>query len=259
MRAAAVLALLAVVLCARPARGDGAYGGLALAGSLEPFGAGTELERHGHDLGAADCGTPIPIGGGVFGYWGVARGAWGLEGMLGAFGDLQRPSARFDGVPHEPFANPLLSTPPRDESFIILRGGAALALRARYTWPGETWRPSVAVGPGFAWRYMALEREVTTDAGLEDRPYFSTGTPYASPALSIDLSVQHRETATLAVVFGLGLWVESAWSDTRARADCCRTAEGNGMIAPLATPPYEMAHGLQLFVMPYVGLHFGQW
>ena len=38
-------------------------------------------------------------------------------------------------------------------------------------------RPSLAFGPGVAWRYMALEREVTTDLGLEDRPYFPTGTP----------------------------------------------------------------------------------
>ena len=236
---------------------DGLYGGLAVAGSLEPFGSGTDMQRHCTDLGATDCGTPMPLGAGFFGYVGWARPPFGIEVMVAGFGDYARPSARYDGTTHATHGNPLLSVPKRDETFIIFRGGGALALRGRYTWGRPRWQPSVAAGLGLAYRYMALEREVTADGGLEDRPYFPTGTPYISPAVTIDGSMQYRATPKVAFVFGLGIWMESAWSSTRSVADPNRTLAGNAHVAPIATPAYEMAHGPQIYFLPYVGLQLG--
>lgn len=241
---------------AEPAR-QGAYGGLALAGSLEPFGANNELQRGCTDLGAAVCSTPVPFGGGMFGYAGGMVGTVGLEIMAGGFMDYTRPSATFDGVPHKPHGNPLVSTPRREETFIILRGGAVLAPRARVWVDAGRVAWSFAGGVGLSYRYMALEREVTTDGALEDRPYFSHGTPYISPGLSLDASAQIRSTPTLALSIGLGLWAETAWGSTRAVADPTRTLQGSGKVEPVATPPYLMAYGLQLLLLPYLGLAFG--
>ncbi len=236
---------------------DGFYGSLHFTGMIEPFGSGTDMQRHCEVLGAADCGTPAPLGGGLFGTFGVRRRAFGLEAMAGGLFDFQRPSAHFDGVPHRPHQNPLLSIPARDETFILFRGGTMLAARVRYTTAPAALRGSFAGGVGVAYRYMALEREVTTTAGLEDRPYFASGTHYLAPALSVDAEAWLRATPTLAVAFGLGVWMEDAGSDTRAGADPSRTVAGNGQVAPIATPAYEMAHGVQIFVLPHVGLVFG--
>jgi hypothetical protein len=254
-RAAALLVLLA-----SPARAaEGPYGGLALAGSLEPFGAGNELERSCADLGAASCSTPMPLGGGILGYAGfVPRGTpLGFEVLVGGSVDYTRPSAHYDGVPHVAHGNPLFAAPPRDETFIILRGGGLVAPRVR-TWiraNGVSW--TFAGGLGVAFRYMALEREATAEGGLEDRPYFSQGTSYWSPGVSLDAAAHVTTTPTLAIALGLSLWGETAWGNTRSVADTTRLLEGNGKVAPINTPAYLMAHGLQVMFMPYVGLAFG--
>jgi hypothetical protein len=104
---------------------------------------------------------------------------------------------------------------------------------------------------------MALEREVTTVGGLEDRPYFSHGTSYFSPGVSVDAAAQIRTTPTLSIAIGVSLWGETAWGDARSVADPSRRLEGNGGVAPVNTPAYLMAHGIQVFVLPYVGLAFG--
>jgi hypothetical protein len=116
---------------------------------------------------------------------------------------------------------------------------------------------SFALGIGLAWRYMALEREVTTVDGLQDHPYLSPGTSYVSPGVSIDASAHIVTTPTLSIALGVGLWGETAWGNTRSVADPTRLLEGESKVAPVNTPAYLMAHGLQLFVMPYVGLAFG--
>jgi hypothetical protein len=249
--------LVATSARAEPLRNGGPYGGIALSGSLAPFGSGNELEIHCIDLGAADCSTPIPVGVGLNGYAGFARGRFGLEGFLAVQGDLHRPSARYDGVTHRPFGNPLFSNPPREESFIILRGGAVLAPRIRYTIEEENLRYSFAAGVGVAYRYSALVREVTGDGGVEDRPYFPSGVGYVSPALSLDSQLQIRSTATLAIVFGLGMLFETAGSDTKTAEDPTRTVAGDRNAFPIATPPYALSSGIQYFLLPYVGLAFG--
>jgi hypothetical protein len=253
-----VLVTAAVVWPGSARAEDGTYGGFVVTGMVQPFGAGNDLERHCSDLGAADCTGGIPLGGGFMGYGGWAKGRLGFELMLGALGDVHRPSARFDGVPHQPHGNPLLSTPPREETFIVLRGGAMAAARVRYTTAPAGLRGSFAGGVGLAYRYMALEREVTGKDGVEDRPYFATGTAYVSPALSLDAALLVRATPTLAVAFGLGLFVESAGSDTRSAADPTRILAGDRGVYPVSTPAYEMAHGLQILFLPYVGFHFGR-
>jgi hypothetical protein len=233
------------------------YGGFGLVGTLEPGGSGNELESHCTDLGAATCGTPIPIGGALFGYAGIARNAFGLEVMLGAMGDLHRPSATFDGAPHTPYGNPLVSMPKRVETFILLRGGGILAVRGRYTSQTTRLRKTIAIGIGASYKQMAMEREVTSDTGLEDRPYFPAGAGYLSPALTLDGALQYRASAATAVSFGLFVWMETAWSGARAPGDPHRILAGEGGYTPVATPEYRMASGLQVFIGPYIGLHFG--
>jgi hypothetical protein len=240
-----------------PARGDGPYGNLSLTGSLAPFGSGNELERGCVDLGAVDCSTPIPLGFGFLGHVGLARGRVGYEIFLAALGDLHRPSARYDGVPHRPNGNPLLSIPPREETFILLRAGFMLVPRIRYTIENETTRFSFAGGIGLAYRIIALEREVMGEGGVEDRPYFAKAVGYLSPALSLGAQFQVRSTATLAIVFGLGLSFDNAGSDTRSKEDPNRTVAGNGQSFPIATPPYAVSSGIQFLLLPYVGLAFG--
>jgi hypothetical protein len=264
MRALVVVEVLLLLFVPAEARAErtreGSYGGLAFAGSAEPFGAGNELERSCTDLGAASCSTPAPLGGGLVAYagWIPTPDGLGFELMLASVTDYTRPGATYDGVPHTTHGNPLFAEPARDETFIILRTGVALAPRVR-VWlaSSENLAWSFAGGVGLAWRYMALEREVTSVDGLEDRPYFSRGTSYISPGLSLDASALLRATPTLSVAIGLGLWAETAWGDARSVADPTRMLEGNGKVAPVNTPAYLMAHGLQLFVMPYVGLAFG--
>jgi hypothetical protein len=253
-----VLAAIVVAVPRLARADDGSYGGFALMGMVQPFGAGNDMGRRCADLGAADCSGGVPLGGGFMGYAGWAKSKLGYEIMLGALGDLQRPSARFDGVPHQPHGNPLLSTPPREETFIILRAGGMIAPRLRYTTAGDGLRGSVAGGLGLAYRYMALEREVTGKDGVEDRPYFATGTAYVSPALSLDGALFVRATSTLHVSFGLGIVLETAGADARSVADSGRSLAGASKVYPIATPAYEMAHGLQLLFLPYVGLHFGR-
>ncbi|MGH7281733.1 MAG: hypothetical protein ACRELY_09440 [Polyangiaceae bacterium] len=239
----------------RPAQGI--YGELDFTGMTEPFGAGNQLQRSCQDLGAANCSRAMPVGGGFMGHVGTMRGRYGVELMIGALGDFQLPSAQYDGVTHEPFGNPLLAKPAREETFIILRSGGMLAARGRYTIDGRRWRESIAAGIGLAYRYMALEREATSASGLEDRPYFPTGTHYFSPALSLDASLQYRTTPTLAFAFGLGIWIENAGGDTRSSADYGRQLAGNGQVAPIATPAYAMAYGPQVLFLPHIGLAFG--
>jgi hypothetical protein len=53
------------------------------------------------------------------------------------------------------------------------------------------------------------------------------------------------------------LWLESAWQSTRSVADPSRFLAGNGGEYPVATPAYRTASGLQLFVLPSIGLAFG--
>jgi hypothetical protein len=255
------LLALALFLFAGEARAaEGAYGGMAFVGSIEPFGAGNELERGCQDLGAAQCSTPAPFGGGIMGYagWIPRPDGLGFEVLFGMFADYTRPSATYDGVPHVAHGNPLWATPPRDESFVILRGGGVLAPRVR-AWvnPNEAVAWSFAGGLGLAFRYMALEREVTSTDGLEDRPYFSKGTSYWSPGVSLDAAAHLRTTPTLAVALGLSLWGETAWGNARSVADPTRTLAGNGKVAPAHTPAYLMAHGIQIYAMPYIGLAFG--
>ena len=235
----------------------GIYGQLDYVGMLEPFGSGTSMQRSCPDLGAADCSGGFPVGGGFMGHIGTMRGRLGAEIMIAALGDFQQPSAHFDGATHEPFGNPLLANPPRDESFIMLRAGGMIAARGRYTVDGKKWRESVAAGLGLSYRYMTLIRQATSTSGFEDRPYFPSGTHYISPALSLDAELQYRVTPTLAFAFGLGIWIEDAGDNVRSPADDNRYLTGNGASMPIATPAYEMAHDIQFMFLPHIGFVFG--
>ena len=142
----------------------------------------------------------MPFGGVLMGHVGLLRMPWSVELAFAGSFDYSHPTAHFDGVPHKPFGNPLLSAPPRDETFILVRGGATVLARVRRWWDGPHTRWTLAAGIGASYKYMALEREVDADGGLEDRPYFSHGTPYVSPAVGLDGSALLRSTPTLAIL-----------------------------------------------------------
>lgn len=264
-----MMGLLAIVSVSGVARADEArpqepseaspwYGSASLGASLAPFGAGTEWDRGCTALGAAECSGGFPVGPALAGYVGFRHETFGFEWFLASAAELYRPEAHFDGVVHEPFVNPLYAAPARDETFIIVRSGFVTGPRLRYTTSGNTWRGSVAAGVGLAYRYLALVREATSTEGQEDRPYFSKGTGYFSPALTLDTALHIRATSTLAVALGIAWNMETAWDDARSRLDDGRRLAGNGAEFPIATPPYRMASGLQFTFSPYVGLVFGR-
>lgn len=233
------------------------YGALAAGPSLEPFGGGSELDRGCVDLGAASCATPVPLGAMLLAHAGYAKAGLGFELAFAGGVDISRPSATFDGTTHKPYGNPLLSAPAREEDFILLRGGGTLALRARVLRPGPRVGWTFAAGLGASYKYMALEREVTTTTGLEDRPYFSRGTGYVSPTLSLDGALLVRAGASTALSLGVTVLGEMAWQGTRSVADDTRHVAGDGAVLPIATPAYRMASGPQIFLVPYLGVTFG--
>lgn len=232
-------------------------GSLWLAPTFQIVGPGSELDTDCDNLGAASCSTPAPIGGMIGGSFGYMRSRWIVDGVLMAGGDVSRPSARFDGRVPVPYGNPLRSTPPRTEDFTMLRTGGVLALRLSRMTEGDNWRFVFGGGAGLAIRYATLIREVTTDDGLEDRPFFPSGAVYASPAFLLSAAADWRQTKNLDIIFGLMALSEIALGDPATSEDPNRSVSGNGDEAPVATPAYTLASGFGLTLMPVVGLRFG--
>lgn len=260
-RRAAPLAV-ALTFVARAAAADppsGPYGGMSLGPTLAPVGPGSSLATECLELGAATCGTPIPWGATFSAHYGRRIEGWpvAVEGALRLMADASTPSARYDGAPHLPQGNPLLSSPARDESFVLGRVGFAVLARARLTSSGAR-RWSLAAGPGLSFRHHSLVRRVRSDDGGEDRPLLDAPGWTAAPALSVDGSVQLYATDTLRVALGLEIFVDTAWSGPRSTADTGRMLTGGTRPVPLPTPAYTAASGAQIAIGPYVGLAFGR-
>jgi PEGA domain len=242
--------------------GRGLYGGFAFAALGLPGGSGNEIETRCNDLGASSCSTPMPIGGGLFGYLGYSFNPIGFEVMLGGELDQVKPKANFAGYggPNTS-SNPSLTGPPRVEQFTFVRTGGVVAVRARVNLEGKYLRGSLAAGPGLSYKYAALsERRATSTDGknLQD-VYAPSGQGYASPAVTADASVQWRMTESVALTLGMLLWLESSsFTDVRAPGDLHRYMAADGQTpAAITTPPYQITSGSQVFLGPYLGMQCG--
>ncbi len=240
---------------------EGLYGGFGLTGLILPSGSGNEIDTRCHEIGAASCDTPSPVGGGVFGYMGYSWNPVGLEVMLGGVADFSQPKATFAGETTpggRPNANPLSTGAARTEDFKFARFGGIAAVRARVSFQTDRIRGSIAGGFGLSYKQLIMTREATsTDGrGLKDG-YAPDGSSYVSPALTFDASLGWRFAETTSLVVGVLTWIENAGSDARAKGDLNRNLSGASGVAPISTPPYQMASGAQLFIGPYLGMQFG--
>lgn len=239
---------------------EGVYGGFYVLGYTTPGGLGTDLEVHCNALGAASCKTPSPKGGGAFGYFGYSWNPVGLELFLGGSTDVTTQKATFDGKAG-PNMNPQVVSPPREESFLLLRFGGVAAARVRVSVQTKALRASLAGGVGVAYRYVQMKREAnaTDGSGMQDIPYIPSGASYLSPAISFDASAQLRLGPNTAVMLGALFWAENAGADARSSGDSSRAlrSAANPAGVPLSTPAYQLAMSTQLFLGPYIGMQFG--
>jgi hypothetical protein len=243
-----------------PARGGGGlYGGFGLLGIGLSGGTGNELDTRCTELGATSCDRPMPLGGGLFGYFGYAFDPVGFELMAGGEFDQNRPTAHFAGDSGASYGNPAVNGPARTEEFTFLRAGGFGAVRVRLNIDSTKFRVSVAGGVGLAMKHVVLvERTATSlDGALKD-VYAPPGQTYVSPAVNVDLSAQWRITPATALALGLFAWIESAsFTDVRAPGDLNRYMGGATGRAAIVTPPYQLASGAQVFLGPYLGMQFG--
>ena len=243
----------------------GIYGGLGLMGVALPAGTGNDVENRCNELGAESCAKSLPIGGGLFGYFGYNFDPVGFEVLLGGLYDQTSPTARFSGKPGQAGYNPLATGPARTEDFTFVRGGGTLAVRARLTANADLLRVSLAGGFGVSYKYVALaERKATSTDGKLSDTWAPSGSSYVSPAVTLDFSIQWRLARATALGLGLAMWLESSsFTDVRAPGDLNRAMNGTDATGkplvpqPIVTPPYQLTSGAQMFVGPYVGVQFG--
>ncbi len=237
---------------------DGIYGGLGLVGLFEPGGEGNEIDTSCAPLAATGCATAAPIGGGLMGWLGYAWHPFGIEGFVAGEYDQATPSATFVGAA-TPLENPVAVGQPRVEQFGFLRFGGMGAVRARVSVQTNLIRFSAAAGFGLAVKEMLLERQTASNSNGQNAFVDKSGHAYVSPALSGDLSLSLRASATLAVALGALLWFETAGSSVLSNSSSNEYLGGGGgaPASALPTPSYHMATGARTFVGPYLGLQFG--
>ncbi len=235
---------------------NGVYGGLQLVGMFAPGGAGTTMDNSCDVLGATSCDGGSPMGGGLGFYVGYAFDPVGLEFLgLGSAGTFS-PSVNFDGVQGSDI-NPLVSSPARDEAYTIVRAGGGGAIRLRLLYPIDRFRITGAIGAGMVYRKLLMVRDGTTPDGYTST--FKADTiDYLSGVLSVELAGQVRLGGTTSLVVGGNLWLEHAGDGaaTQASSNERFVKEGSPPL-PHATPAYNLASGSQLFIGPFLGVHFG--
>jgi hypothetical protein len=235
---------------------NGLYGGLQFIGMFEPTGSGNTLDNSCEVTGATTCDGGTPMGGGVGGYIGYAFAPVGLELQILGAADVNEPLASFDGVSGSE-VNPLVAQPPREEEFIMARFGGGGAIRLRLLMPLSRFRITGAIGAGLAYREMLLGRDATAQNGATS-DIAPDGNGYLSGVLSIELGAQVLLGGTTSLALGFNMWLEHAGDGVATEADNSVFLTKEGEIPqPHATPAYDMASGTQLFIGPFLGLHFG--
>lgn len=236
---------------------DGVYGGFQIVGMFEPAGSGNTIGSHCEVLGATTCEDGLPMGGAIAGYVGYAFSPVGLELFILGGADVTKPHASYDGSTGSE-VNPLVAQPAREEDFIIGRFGGGGAARLRLLAPFGRFRLTGALGAGLAYRHMLLGRKTTTTDGFASDTGNGDGDGYLTGVLSAELSGQVVLVGATAFVFGANLWLEHAGNGviSPARSDIYLTKDGENP-QPQATPQYDMANGTQVFIGPFIGMHFG--
>ncbi|MEZ4439492.1 MAG: PEGA domain-containing protein [Polyangiaceae bacterium] len=233
---------------------DGLYGGISLTAAFLPRGTGNTLEDSCDATGATSCDAGFPVGGTLNGYIGYAFAPLGFELYLRTGGDVVSPKGSFDGVTGSDI-NPLVAAPARDEAFTIGRVGGGGAIRLRVLVPIDRFRITGALGAGLAYRHLLMARDTTAVDGGTNK--FTADAGYVTPVLSFDVGGQVRLVGTTALTLGFDLWLENAGSSVRSEPETDQLLTGGPLPAPIATPAYDLANGAQLYVGPYLGLHFG--
>jgi PEGA domain-containing protein len=236
---------------------DGLYGGVQLLAAFSPGGSGTTLADACDTTGATRCQSGSVQGGGLSGYLGWMFMPLGLELALLLSGDVVHPQATFDGVSGSDI-NPILAAPAREERFTIGRIGGGALLRARFEHTLSRFRLSAAIGPGLAYRYLALTRDTEATNGASGE-IAGPGASYVSPMLSLEVAGQLRLGRKTALSLGVTSWFEHAGDGVKseARNNAVLFSPSGDPIAPQATPEYDMANGPQWFIGPFLGVAFG--
>lgn len=237
-------------------RFDGLYGGFQLIGMFAPTGSGNTLETSCDVLGATSCTGGTPMGGGLGLYMGYAFAPVGLELLAVGSGDVTSPLASFDGSTGSDI-NPLVASPAREEEFIVGRFGGGGAFRLRLLFPIDRFRITGAIGAGLVYRQLLMGRDTVAADGAESS-VAPDGVDYLSGVLSIELAAQVRLGGTTALALGANLWLEHAGDGVAtAPSNDVVLAKAGSIPQPQATPAYDLAAGTQLFIGPFLGLHFG--
>jgi hypothetical protein len=241
---------------------EGTYGGLGLLGALAVGGQGTDLETSCATIGAAACDTSAGYGAAVFGYFGWTFDPVGFELMLAGSADTVQQTAHFDGglgSNPSPYASPK-----RDEKFTFGRFGGLAALRARAVVQSERVRGTAAIGLGFSYKTMLMQREASATAGdgsALSNKYAPGAVSYFAPALSAEAAVAWRISPRMALAVGVELWVENASTFGDATSPVKQgehlTGGANETPVGISTPQYHFATGPQTMIGPFLGVQFG--
>lgn len=237
---------------------DGIYGGLQFIGMFQPAGSGSSMDLNCDVLGATTCDAGTPMGGGFGLYIGYAFAPVGLELLAVGSGDVTSPLVTYDGTTSSTI-NPLVSTPARDEEFIVGRFGGGGAVRLRLLYPIDRFRITGAIGAGLVYRQLLMGREGRTPDGYESS-HTPDGVDYLSGVLSIELGGQVRLGGTTSLALGFNLWLEHAGDGVTTEGDESKVLAKDGAVPPAlphATPGYDLASGTQLMIGPFLGLQFG--
>lgn len=243
---------------------DGIYGGFHLGFAVAPMGLRSSMETSCDNLHAASCTKPLPMGGMLEGFLGYALDPIGFELMLGFHGDYTNPVVHFDGNMETGGTYRIGAWPARDETFNIYRGGVVAAARVRSVFNFGLPRLYLAAGVGGAFKAIGAVREVKTTDGKDGHAKTISGIKtYWSPGVSLDLGVSLAISTSTHVSLGAWLWAETASNNARVEPELNRFIEYANVTneydkyAPLPSPGYDLANGGQVFVGPYIGLHFG--
>ncbi|HEY1696426.1 MAG TPA: PEGA domain-containing protein [Polyangiaceae bacterium] len=237
---------------------QGIYGGFGLMGAFGLGSGGTELATSCSSLGASSCSTPGAVGGGGFGYIGYTWDPVGFELFLFGMGDSSTQKAEYSGASSSS-ANALVpaSLPARTETFTFVRGGGAVAVRARATFQTRRLRGTIAGGVGLSYREMIMKRSAVDTAGDTSTYVPPNSAGYVSPALSLEAAFHYRISQTLGIAVGLEVFADNASIAGTNSVPANQALPIGTSGATIPSPSYHLATGPQVTLGPFLGLAFG--
>ncbi len=204
----------------------------------------------------ANCTSSTQFGGGATLHVGYNFGVIGLE-LTGAFlGERHNEKKNIPGtndVDDPDYAKGIIA---RLENYSMYSLGGFVGVGPRVTSHGDTFRFTFGASPGAMIRKFTLKRE--TGGALLDS--YRTGTSTTGFGLVTDASVLIGSTPGFKFTVGIvGLIdftreVKTPSGDPR---EVTFQFDGRDITAPIKTPAYIMAQGLQFYVGPQLGIQFG--